>query len=252
MRHAQAEATLGEIVWSSGKRNSGMAMLRKSLAEFEAQLAEDPANAIVANAGNQVRAHLALMLVAGNRGEEAVAVASTNMRLPIGADARTNRGRERALVYRIALGAALIGAKRFNTAEQHLRETLSQNEDWKVNHDLLWCTYHLLTKTLEAQEKRHEAVSASETGLKMAVYAPEQGLSSQVMRAIAARDYGFAVAHWPGSSDSDRVAARRALDQYCSGPDYRYGILAVTLLETMPARDEIGAIRKMLEDGASK
>ncbi|HKE27413.1 MAG TPA: serine/threonine-protein kinase [Bryobacteraceae bacterium] len=252
MRHAQAEGTLGEIVWCSGKRDSGVAMLRKSLAEFEAQLAEDPANAIVANAGNQVRAHLALMLAAGNRGEEAVVLARMNLRLPVGADARTNRGRERALVYRIALGAALIGAKQFNAAERHLRETLSQNEDWHVNHDLLWSTYHLLTKALEAQKKRHNALSASKTGLKMAVFSPEQGLSSQVMRAIAARDYAFAVAHWSASSDADHTAALRALDQYCSAPDHRYGILAVTLLETMPAPDEIGAIRKMLENGASK
>ncbi len=247
MRHAQSEGTLGDIQWSSGTRDAGAAMLRKSLAEFEPMLAEDPANASVANAGNQVRAHLALMLAAGNRGEEAIGLAAKNLALPLGADAKTMRGRERAVVYRIAMGAALIGAKQFDAAERKMRDTLAENDGLEVNHDLLWCIYHLMTEALEGQNRRREAATTGDKALQMAVASPEEGMSNQVMRAVAARDYARAVANWTGAHEADRAAARRALDQFCGGPHYRYGILAVTLFETMPPPDEIAAIRRLLK-----
>jgi tetratricopeptide (TPR) repeat protein len=73
MRHAQSEGTLGEIQWASGSGDLGEATLRNSLAEFETLSAEDPQNAILANAGAQVRAHLALMLARGAGAAEAIA-----------------------------------------------------------------------------------------------------------------------------------------------------------------------------------
>jgi hypothetical protein len=254
MRHAQSEGTLGEIEWSSGKRDSGVSELRKSLAEFETQLAEDPGNVIVANAGAQVRTHLALMLAQGPRAAEALTLAGKNLLLQGDADAKSQRGRERTLVYQMAVSAALIGAKRYGDAEKQIRDILARNEDWKANHDLLWCMYHLLTKSLYGQDKRQEAVAASAEALKMALFQPEEGFGSQVMRAVAARDYAFTVAHWPGSSDADRAAAGRALDQYCSAAGNRFPVLAAALFESMPEPGEIGAIRKLLEDpaGASR
>jgi hypothetical protein len=154
-------------------------------------------------------------------------------------------------VYQIALGAALVGAKQFGAAERELRDTLVQNEGWQVNHDLLWCVYHLLAKALEAEEKPEEAVSASKLALTSALFESEEGLSYQVMRSIAARDYASAVVHWSGSTDADRSAARRALNEHCSGPDSRFGVLAATLLEWMPQPDEINQIRRLLDSGST-
>jgi hypothetical protein len=134
--------------------------------------------------------------------------------------------------------------------ERQLRDTIARNKDWGANHDLLWSAAHLLVKALEAQEKRGEAVSASSLALTWAVQESEEGLCNQIMRAIAARDYAFAVAHWSASTDTDRSAARRALDEHCSRPAYRFGILAATLLECMPQQDEINAIRRLLEAGS--
>ncbi|HUE04240.1 MAG TPA: hypothetical protein VMR62_32115 [Bryobacteraceae bacterium] len=68
------------------------------------------------------------------------------------------------MVYQIALGAALLGAKQFGAAERQLRDTIAQNQDWRANHDLLWSAYHLLVKTLEGEEKTQEAVTASRLG----------------------------------------------------------------------------------------
>jgi hypothetical protein len=152
--------TLGEIEWSSGKRDGSVSVARKSLAEFEALLAEDPANAVVARAGAQVWAHLAMMLAAGGGGEEAVALASRNLEVRPGPQGEATLGRERKLVYRIALGAALIGAGRFGEAEREIHAALVQNQDWDINHDLLWCTYHLLVKAMEAEGEREAAFGA--------------------------------------------------------------------------------------------
>jgi hypothetical protein len=247
MRHAQSAGTLGEIEWSSGKRASGVSDMRKSLAEFETLLAEDPGNVIVANAGAQVRTHLALMLAAGPEAGEAVVLASRNLRLQAAADAKSPRGRERELVYRMALGAALIGAKRFGDAEKEIRDTLAQNKDWSANHDLMWCMYHLLAKALDAEARRQDAVEASSLALKMALFAPEEGFGNDVMRAVAARDYAYAVAHWSGSSQQDRDASRQALDRYYREKGNRFDVLAVALFESMPAAREIQAIRKLLD-----
>ncbi len=138
MRHAQTEGTLGEIEWARGKREQGVATLRKAVAEFEALAAEDPANAVFANAGAQVRAYLALALAAGppNESSEAVALAGKNLRLTAGAEARLNKGRERTMVNQITLGAALLGARRFRDAVRELREALESNRDWNANFDL--------------------------------------------------------------------------------------------------------------------
>jgi hypothetical protein len=250
MRHAQSEGTLGEIQWASGRGDLGEKTLRKSLSEFETLSGEDPQNAVLANAGAQVRAHLALMLAAGTGAEEAIALAAKNLRLPAGADAKAKRGRERAIVYQIALGASLIGAGKYDAAERQLHETLARNEDWAVNHDLLWSIYHLLAKVLEAEERRVEAVPMSKLALARALDESEEGLCNEIMRAIAARDYAFAVAHWPDATDGDRSAAHRALDEGCSRPGNGFGILAGTLLERMPSGDEIRDIRNLLASGA--
>ncbi len=252
MRHAQSEGTLGDIEWSSGKRDPGLSTMRKSLAEFEALLAEDPGNAIVANAGAQVRTHLSLMLAAGPGAEEAIALAGKNLILRAGADAKSQRGRERGLVYQMAMSAALIGARRFGEAERQIRDVLAQNADWRPNHDLLWCVYHLLLKALLAQDKRQEAVAAGAQGLKMAVFQPQEGFCYEVLRAVAARDYAFAVAHFPGSSDADRAGARQALDQYCSKGGNRFPVLAPALFERMPEAAEIQALRKLLDKSGSR
>ena len=132
MRHAQAEGTLGEIEWASGRREEGVATLRKSLSEFEVLAAEDPANAVFTNAGTQVRAYLALALAAGppNESSEAVSLAQKNLHLTAGAEASLDKGRVRILVNRITLGAALLGDRRFADAVRELRETLESNRDW--------------------------------------------------------------------------------------------------------------------------
>jgi hypothetical protein len=187
-----------------------------------------------------------MMLAAGSGGEEAVALANRNLEVRPGKQGEAALGRERRLVYQIALGTALIGARRFAEAEREIHDTLAQNRDWDINHDLLWCTYHLLVKALEAEGERKAAFGAGEQGLKAALAEPEEGFGSDVMRAVAARDYASGVARWPGSSDADRAEARRALDRYCSKTGNRFEVLAATLFESMPEAREIQATRKLL------
>jgi tetratricopeptide (TPR) repeat protein len=249
MRHAQAEGTLGEIEWASEKRDQGVATMRKSVAEFEALAAEDPANAVFANAGAQVRAYLALALAAGSSKEsaEAVTLAEKNLRLNAGADARLNKGRERTMVNQITLGGALAGAQRFADAERVLRQTLKSNQNWNANYDLRWSALHLLARALESEGKFEEAAAAAKEAMKFAgLENTSEDFSFLVMRASAVRDYASAVSRWQGSSPEQRAEALRALETHCSRPSRPGGVVAGALIEWLPAADEVASIRDRL------
>ena len=180
-------------------------------------------------------------------GDEAVSLVARNLRVPAGTNAEALLGRERMMVYRISLGAALLGAKRFDEAERELRATIAQNQDWKANHDLIWCTYHLLFQALDAQGKSEAAFAAGKQGLDAALKEPEEGFGSDVMRAAAARDYAAGAAKWPGSSQQDREAASQCLDRYCRETGNHFDVMAAALFESMPDASELRAIRKLLQ-----
>lgn len=246
MRHAQSEGTLGEIVWASGKRSQGVATMRKSLAEFDSLCAEDPQNAVLANAGAQVRAYLALMLAGGPKSAEAVALAAQNLRLSKGADAKLFKGHERAMVNRISLGAALLGDRRFDDAARELNDTVQQNRrEWNVNFDLLWSALHLLTRVCEVQGKYEEEVKTAREAMQASGSPSQRGLNLSVLRAIAGRDFAFAVAHWKNAGPDVRTEALQAL-RASDGLDERYAVLAGALIESPPKASEIAAIRGML------
>ncbi len=124
MRFAQSSGTLGEIEWASGKRDQGVATMRRSLAEFESLSREDPQNAVYAAAGAQVRAYLALMLAGGPKSAEAVDLAEKNLHLAQGADAKLVKGHERSMVNHLTFGAALFGAGRYAEAAREVSGTL--------------------------------------------------------------------------------------------------------------------------------
>ncbi|HEY3840097.1 MAG TPA: tetratricopeptide repeat protein, partial [Bryobacteraceae bacterium] len=171
-----------------------------------------------------------------------------NLRLPAGADAKLNKGRERWMVYQIVLGAALSGAGRFDDAARELRDTLERNRDWNANIDLQWSALHLLTAALSAQGKYEEASHAGKEALDLAVQSSGPGVHSRVLLAVAARDYAESVAHWKLASPDDRTAAVQSLDTCCSGLDERYGVLAGALLEWPPKTAETASIRNMLSN----
>ena len=249
MRHAQSEATLGEIEWASEKRDQGVATMRKALGEFEALAAEDPANAVFTNAGAQVRAYLALALAAGtaNESAEALTLAEKNLRVSVGADARLNKGRERNMVNQITLGGALLGARRFPDAARELRQTLESNQDWNANSDLRWSALHLAARALESQGKFEEAAAAAKESMKFADLEQTEGdFSRQVIRALAARDYASAVSRSKGSSPEQRAEALRALEKYCSQPNRAGGVIAGALIEWFPTADDVRSIRERL------
>jgi tetratricopeptide (TPR) repeat protein len=244
MRHAQSQGTLGEMQWAAANKEQGIATLRKAVGEFEDLAADDPANAVYKNAGAQLRAYLALAL-AGT--PEAVSLAERNLQLAhAGADANLYKGRQRAMIYRIVLGAALSGVGRHDEAEHQLRATLADNRDWNANDDLKWSALHELVKTLEAQHKTGEAVTASQQGQTIAEGIPKINFGSSVLQAVAARDYASAVAHWPASTVEQREKARKLLDSCCSLLDERYGSLAGALLEFPPHDSERAALQKLL------
>jgi len=248
MRHAQSLGTLGEIEWASGDRGRGIASLRTSVAEFESLLADDPGNAVLVNAGAQVRSYLALAFAQAGNGSEAVELAEKNFALPAVKDATLHKGRERTMVYQITLGAALIGAKRFADAERELRQTLARNRDWNANLDLEWSAMHLLTADLEAQSRYEEAVAEAREAEKTAVQGTfGNTFSARVLRAIAARDYASAVARWKGSSREQCAAARRMLDDSLAGLDRGHGVLVGALLEAPPQPEEQASIEKALD-----
>jgi tetratricopeptide (TPR) repeat protein len=226
-----------------------VATLRKSLSEFEALAAEDPANAVYANAGAQVRAYLALALAAGppNESSEAVSLAGRNLHLTAGAEASLDKGRERILVNRITLGAALLGGRRFADAERELRETLASNRDWKANPDLWWSALHLLARALEAQGKFEDAVSTAKEATKFAdMEDTGGGFATRMLRALAARDYASAVAGWTGSSPEQRRDALRLIEMHGSRSGPPGGVLLGPLIEWFPAAEEVAAIRDRL------
>jgi tetratricopeptide (TPR) repeat protein len=243
MRHAQSEGTLGEILWAAGKREMGIAAMRKSVAEFEALSAEDPQNAVFVDAGAQVRGYLALAL---NGGPEAVGLAEKNVRLRPGADAKSNKGRERSMVYGIGLGSALLSAGRIEDAARQLHAVLERNRDWDANADLRWSALHLLEQALEKQHRNHEAMEAAREERQAAKDSGEsdRGFCVRVLRAIAARDYASAIAH---DSIPLHAEAVRDLDRYATGVDDRYGALAGALIAWAPKAAEIKGLRKRLE-----
>ena len=246
MRHAQSEGTLGEIEWASGKHSQGVAMMRKSLAEFESLSAEDPQNAVFANAGAQVRAYLALMLAGGPASAEAVALAGKNLRLSQGADAKLFKGHERAMVNQITLGAALLGARRFDDAARELNDTVRQNRrEWNVNFDLAWSAMHLRSRTLEAQGKYEEEVNSAREAMGSTGVPSQQGMNVSVVRAVAARDFAFAAAHWKSAGPDVRAEALQALHA-CDGLDERYAVLAGALIECPPKASEVASLRGLL------
>jgi serine/threonine protein kinase len=246
MRHAQSEGTLGEIEWASGRHSQGLATTRKSLAEFDTLCAEDPQNAVFANAGAQVRAYLALMLTGGSNSSEAVALAGKNLRLAKGADAKLSKGHERSMVNRITLGAALAGARRFDDAARELNDTLQQNRrEWIANYDLQWSALHLLARILEAQGKYEEEVNTAREAMKFTVRPSPREAHLRTLNAIAARDLAFAVAHWKNASPDARAEALEELDA-ADGLDERYAVLVGALIESPPKASEVASIRSML------
>ena len=250
MRHAQSLGTLGEMEWASGDQDRGIATLRESVAEFESLLADDPGNAVLVNAGAQVRSYLALALARAGGGSEAVQLAEKNLALPAVKDAALPKGRERTMVYHITMGAALLGAKRFADAEGELRQTLAHNRDWNANLDLEWSAMHLLTAVLEAQARYEEAVAVARKACKLADQAVHgQEFYARVLRAIAARDYASAVAAWKGSSPEQCATARRSLTDSVAGLDRGHGVLVGALLEYPPEPGEQASLEHALDRG---
>jgi tetratricopeptide (TPR) repeat protein len=250
MRHAQSLGTLGEMEWAAGDQDRGVATLRESVAEFESLLADDPGNAVLVNAGAQVRSYLALTLARAGGGSEAVQLAAKNLALPAVRDAALPKGRERTMVYHITMGAALLGAKRFADAERELRQTLAHNRDWNANLDLEWSAMHLLTAVLEGQARYEEAVAVARKACKLADQAVHgQEFYARVLRAIAARDYASAVAAWKGSSPEQCVTARRSLTDSVAGLDRGHGVLVGALLEYPPEPGDQASIEHALDRG---
>jgi tetratricopeptide (TPR) repeat protein len=245
MRRAEAAGTLGEIEWAAGNHDQGIATLRHSVADFEALSQEDPANAVYHYAGGLVRGYLALLLGKAGASDEAIALASENLRLPRGPDAGLNKGREREMVYRVTFGAALLDAGRFDDAVREMRDTLRRNSDWNANYDLRWSALHVLVRALEAQGKFDEAVVPAREAWR---FLKEQGLagySGRVSAAIAARDLASAVARARDAGPAERAAALEALTA-CDNLDSRYAVLTGALLETPPPPSELLALRKLL------
>jgi tetratricopeptide (TPR) repeat protein len=98
MRHAQSLGTLGEMEWASGDQDRGIATLRQSVAEFESLLADDLGNAVLVNAGAQVRSYLAL---AGSRRQWKRSPSTAERTSPPAVKTRRAKGPWRPLVYRI-------------------------------------------------------------------------------------------------------------------------------------------------------
>lgn len=246
MRLAQAEGTLGEIEWASGKREQGVASLRRSLAVFESLSKEDPKNAVYVNAGAQVRAYLALTLAGGPNSAEAVALAQKNLHLPQSADANLVKGHERSMVNRLSYGAALLGAGRFADAARELNDTLEENRrGWNANVDLLWSGQHLLSRALESQGKYEDAANAAREAMKSAGPPPKKDFNIRTQRAISARDFASAVSHWREAGTDVRSEALKALDA-CEGLIEGYAVPTGALLESPPSSSEIASIRARL------
>jgi serine/threonine protein kinase/tetratricopeptide (TPR) repeat protein len=247
MRRAQAGGTLGEIEWGAGKHEQGIATMRQSVADFEALSKEDPANAIYTYAGGLVRAYLALALGKGGAAGEAVALAEQNLHLPPGADAKLPKGRERAMVYHVTLGAALLDAGRLDDAVREMRDTLQQNGDWNANYDLRWSVLHILVRALEAQGKFDQALASARDARRFAREQGVGGYSFKVGLAISARDFATAVARAKTPTAADRTEALAALA--ADDPlDPHRATLVGALLEAPPPTFEMAALRQQLRE----
>jgi tetratricopeptide (TPR) repeat protein len=247
MRRAQSAGTLGEIEWGTGQHERGIATLRQSVADFEALSREDPANAIYINAGGQVRAYLALLLGKTGAAAEAIALAEKNLHLRDGADASLQKGRERAMVYRVTLGAALLDGGRFEDALREMRGTLRQNGDWNANYDLRWSALHVMVRALEAQGRFDDALAPAREERKFAKGIGSIGYNLRIVDALAARDFAAAVAGAKTATPADRKAAREALT-LCDNLDQRYAVFTGALLETPPTASEVVKLRKLLHE----
>jgi serine/threonine protein kinase len=245
MRRAQAGGTLGEIEWGVGKHEQGISTLRQSLADFEALSREDPANAVYAYAGGQVRAYLALLLGKSGVTAEAVALADRNLRLPSGADGNLQKGRERRMVYRVTLGATLLEAGHLDDAVREMRDTLRQNSDWNANYDLRWSALHILARALEAQGKFDQALTAARDARRFVVEQGGAGYRFQVCLAISARDFAAAAARAKTATPADRAAALAAVAEG-GHLDPRYATLTGALLEAPPPASEMDELRQRL------
>src|SRR5262249_31380848 len=113
------------------------------------------------------------------------------------------KGHERSMVNRTTLGAALIGARRFDEAIRELNDTLQRNRsEWNANFDLMWSAMHLLVRALEVQGKYEQAVSTAREAMKFTSTSSRQEMHVRVLKAIAARDFASAVSHWK-KADTD-------------------------------------------------
>ncbi len=245
MRRAEAGGTLGEIEWSAGKHKQGIATLRQSVSDFEALSRDDPGNAVYTHGGALVRGYLALLLAKSGATAEAVALAEQNLRLSPGADANTHRGRERGMVYRVTLGAALLDAGRLDDAIREIRDTLRQNSDWNANYDLRWSALHIQVRALEAQGKFDQALAPARDARRFATGEARAGYSSDVWLAISARDFAVAVARAKTATHADRTAALAAL---AAGDPLEPGYATLTgaLLEAPPPASELAELRQQL------
>jgi predicted Zn-dependent protease len=175
-----------------------------------------------------------------------VTLAGKNLRLAKGADAKLNKGHERSMVNQITLGAALSGDRRFDDAARELNDTIQQNRrEWNANFDLVWSALHLLARTLEAQGKYEEEVNTAREAMKFTGEPTAKEVHLRVLRAIAARDFASAMAHWKNAGPDARAEALQALHA-SDGLDERYAVLVGALIESPPKAAEVASIRGML------
>jgi hypothetical protein len=73
----------------------------------------------------------------------------------------------------------------------------------------------------------------------------QRGMNLSVLRAVAARDFAFAVAHWKSAGPDVRAEALQALHA-CEGLDERYAVFAGALIESPPKASEVASLRGML------
>jgi len=143
---------------ASGKRDKGVATMRRSLAELESLSKEDPQNAVYA--ARPVRRFRGLPRAhAGRRTVErgSGSAREKNLHLVQGADAKLVKGHERTMVNSL-LSARLSWVLDARRRLSELSDTLQENRrEWNVNVDLAWSALHLLARALEAQGKYEDA-----------------------------------------------------------------------------------------------
>jgi hypothetical protein len=100
---------------------------------------------------------------------------------------------------------------------------------------------------LISQGRYGDAAAAGKESVKFAGRVPDRAFSDRAIKAIAARDYAFAVTRWSGASPEQRAEARQELDTCCTGLDERYSVLAGALIVWAPKADEVASIRRLLD-----